>query len=201
MSLPAALGRFQSWQDVFLGVVDPGRGCEAADQHAVGDRAGESQNLRPAAGDVELRDLGGLPVERTVLEFHHLAIDGDFFSAPQPLHQLGRFAQACDRLGAAVAGQRLEMAARSHDDAEAARRQFRERGGGLRQQGGVPRIGIDHAGAQADRGRTLRGGAQARKHLARPLLVVVKEAVETELLGELDLVQEARAGFGAERCE
>src|SRR3954454_14479716 len=93
------------------------------------------------------------------------------------------------------------MAARPHDDAEAPRCQLRERRGGLRQQRRVPRVGIEHAGAQPDRARALRGGTQARKHCARPLLVVVKKAVEAEPLGKLDLVQEARTWFGAERCE
>src|SRR6478609_3208820 len=93
------------------------------------------------------------------------------------------------------------MAARPHDDAEAPRCQLRERRGGLRQQRSVPRVGIDHTGTQPDRARALRGGAQARKHLTRPLLVVVKKAVEAEPLGELDLIQKARTRFGAERCE
>src|SRR4029078_6346159 len=112
-----------------------------------------------------------------------------------------RFAQASDRLWTAVAGQCLEVTARPHDDAEAARRQFPERCRRPGQPRRVPRVRIDDAGAQSDRARALRGRAQAGKHLAGPFLVVVKEAVEAELFGELDLVQEARARFGAERCE
>src|SRR4029077_17248300 len=93
------------------------------------------------------------------------------------------------------------MAARSHDHAEPSGRELRQCRGGLRQQRGVSRIRIDHAGAEPDRARALRRSAQAGKHLPRPLLVVMKEVMEAESLGELDLVEETRARFGAERCE
>src|SRR4029077_10079483 len=79
---PATLGRFQPRQDVLLGVVDSGRSGEAADQYAVGDGAREPEDLWPAAGDIELRDLGGLPGGGALLEFPHPAIDGALLAAP-----------------------------------------------------------------------------------------------------------------------
>ena len=167
--LPVALGGLQARLDVLLGVFDAGRRREAADQHAVGDLAGELEDLRAAARDIELGNLGRLPVERAVLEFHHLAVDRDLLAVPERAHQLCGFAQAGDRLGAAVAGQRLEMAARAHADAEAAGRHLGERRGRLRHQRGVARIGIDHAGAEPD-ARGHRGGrARAARTRRAPI--------------------------------
>ena len=62
---PIAVRRVEPRQDVLFRVCDAGRGGEAADQHAIGDGAGELENLRAAACDIELRHLARRAADAT----------------------------------------------------------------------------------------------------------------------------------------